>query len=425
MLATVALTILASAGSAQEAPAPEPRAATEQTYDHIKPSVFTIEVRSGAEGAKDRLGSGYVISDDGLLVTNYHVVAAYIDDPDRYSVWVQNGSGKHQARLLQFDLSNDLALIQVAGLRTRPLPLRREPLAPGAPIVAFGNPHGLGLSLIEGVFNGFAEKGFVDRMLLSMPLNSGMSGGPILSARGEVVGTNVSVMRHSNSLSFGVPVAKLTPLRAAPSLQTTREALLRETNRQLMALEAEAFERAVRPNPAATVSVGSAEFESPPELFECWNNVNVFKEEGIVKSSHACNLQFTPSEEEIGEVGSVELLFEHFSSRGGRWGFYNALSTHAGTHHEVEARDPQNGVLSAPQCVGARVNAGPLVWDVHTCMNAYVKHAGLFNFDLVATSLSSPRQAAYLALHMKGFRYQSFSTVVGKLLRSARLPEGR
>jgi hypothetical protein len=353
------------------------------------------------------------------------VVAAYIDDPERYSVWVQSGSGKHQARLLQFDLTNDLALIQVAGIETRPLPLRREPLAPGSAIVAFGNPHGLGLSLIEGVFNGFAEKGFVDRMLLSMPLNSGMSGGPILTARGEVVGTNVSVMRHSNSLSFGVPVAKLAALRAAAALQITREALLRETNQQLVALEKDAFARAVQPGRARTVTVGAAEFESPSELFECWNNVKVFKEEGITKSSHSCNLQFTPSEEEIGEVGSVELLFEHFVSRGGRWGFYNALSTHAGTHHDVEARDPQNGVLSAPRCVGERVSAGPLLWDVHICMNAYVKHAGLFNFDLVATSLSSPRQAAYLALHMKGFRYQSFSTVVQKLLRGTQLTESR
>ena len=71
-------------------------------------------------------------------------------------------------------------------------------------------------SLIEGIANGFAEKGLVDRMLLSMPLNSGMSGGPILNAAGEVVGTNVSVMWLSNSLSFGVPAEKIAPLLARP-----------------------------------------------------------------------------------------------------------------------------------------------------------------------------------------------------------------
>jgi len=417
----VLVAALSSTAAAQERDA---RPATDRTYDRIAPSVLTIEVHSGDAGAKDQLGSGYVVA-PGRVVTNYHVVGAYVDDPDRYAIRVRNGNGERSAKLLAFDLTNDLALLDVPGLAAPALALAAGVLPPGSSIVAFGNPQGLGLSLIEGIFNGFAEKGFVDRMLLSMPLNSGMSGGPILNQRFEVVGTNVSVLWLENSLSFGVPVAKLRPLLESPPLALGRGALRAETQRQLVALERDAFSKVVSPLASAgavpPVGVGGVEFKRPPEVFDCWNQTNVFKDEGMTKTSYGCNLQFTPTEESVGAVGSVELLFEHFAStRAGRWGFYGALSDHPGSHHEVEPQDPENGVLSAPECVAERLRAGAIVWKVHTCLNAFVKHPGLFNFDLVATSLSRPDEAAFVGLHLRGFRLESFASVARHVLEGTR-----
>jgi S1-C subfamily serine protease len=416
------LALLAALGT--QAPAQEPRPATDRAYDRIAPSVLTIEVHSGDTGAKDQLGSGYVVA-PGRVVTNYHVVGAYVDDPERYAIRVRNPAGERPASLRAFDLTNDLAVLDVPGLVAPTLPLAAAVPPPGASIVAFGNPQGLGLSLIEGIFNGSAEKGFVDRMLLSMPLNSGMSGGPILNQRFEVVGTNVSVLWLENSLSFGVPVSKLRPLLESAPLALTREALRAETRRQLVGLEADAVGKVVSRLASATgaapVGVGGVEFERPPELFDCWNQTSVFKDEGVTKTSYGCNLQFTPNEEALGAVGSVELLFEHFAStRAGRWGFYGALSDHPGSHHEVEAQDPENGVLSAPECVAERMRAGSIVWKVHTCLNAYVKHPGLFNFDLVATSLSRADEAAFVGLHLRGFRLESFASVARHVLEGAR-----
>jgi hypothetical protein len=402
----------------------EPRPASDRTYDRIKPSVFTIQVHSGDAQAKDSLGSGYAAA-AGRIATNYHVVGAYVDEPDRYSIRVRNGGGERLARLLAFDLSNDLALLAVDELDAPALPLAAAVPPPGSAVVSFGNPQGLGLSLIEGIFNGFAEKGFVDRMLLSMPLNSGMSGGPILNQRGEVVGTNVSVMWLENSLSFGVPAAKLRSLLEVEPLSLTRDALRAETQRQLAALEQDAFSKVVArllaPERAPRVAVGGGEFERPPELFDCWNQTQVFKDEGVTKTSYGCNLQFTPAEESLGEVGSVELLFEHFASaKAGRWGFYGALSDHPGGHHEVETRDPRNGVLTAPDCVAERTRTAAMTFKVHTCLNAFVKHPGLYNFDLVATSLSRPDEAVFVGLHLRGFRFESFRTVARRLLEGAR-----
>jgi hypothetical protein len=326
------------------------------------------------------------------------------------------------ATLVAFDLINDLALLQ-AEVKAPPLKLAAGSGSPGAPLIAFGNPEGLGLSLVEGVFNGFAEKGFVDRMLLSMPLNSGMSGGPILSARHEVVGTNVSVFWRSNSLSFGVPVAAVHALLKAPAVATTEEALRVEAGRQLQALEQRAVQKAIKPflESGERVPVGGARMPKPPDAFECWNYTHEEEREGISKASYQCNLQFTPSLEDLGEVSSIEVLVEHFTSRRSRYGFYGGLGSHAAEHHGVEARPPGNGMMSPPRCVSDRVRSDHLVWKTTTCSYAYVRHPELGYFALAATSVSRPGEAVYLAIHGRGIGIDSFLALERALLREVRL----
>jgi serine protease Do len=415
---------LALALAAQAAAAPSPAArGDERLFARVKDSVYTIEVHSGNQQARNALGSGYLVSASGLVVTNYHVVGSYVEEPQRYFIRVRNPAGERAARLLRFDLVNDLAVLQVDGAPGTPLKLAGEALSPGAPVVAFGNPEGLGLSLIEGIFNGVAAKGVVDRMLLSMPLNSGMSGGPILNGSLEVVGTNVSVMWGSNSLSFGVPVAKVAPLLALPPIEASKQAYLQETQRQLAAVEELTVARLAGAG-GEEIRVGRARSPAPAEAFECWNDVEELKEQGITKTRYQCNLQFSPQAESIGPVGSVELLVEHFAVRGGPYGFYGGLVDHAASHHEVSARDPENGVFSAPECVGDRVRAGSLVWKVETCVTAYVKHPGFLNLDLVATSLTRTREAVYVALHAQGFHLEPVMEMARRLLRETRLEGG-
>jgi serine protease Do len=401
-----------------------PRTGTEGAFERIKGSLFTIEIHSGKEDAKNALGSGYLISRDGLVVTNYHVVGSYVEEPDRYRIRARNHTGDYAATLVGFDLENDLALLRVSGVPSPPLPLAAALPPPASPVTAYGNPHGLGLSLIEGIFNGFAEKGVVERMLLSMPLNSGMSGGPILNPAGEVIGTNVSVMWDSDSLSFGVPVTKIAALRAAAPLTLEPAVLREEVTRQLAAVEAATEARAVAPFAEAgrlsRVSVGAVETLKPPDVFACWDDTEEYKDQGITKSRYGCDLQFTPSVERLGEVGAVEILVEHFTSVTSRYGFYASLEAHGPTHLEAAARAPENGVWSAPQCVSERVRVGDLVWHVNTCLAAYVRQPGFFDFDMVATTLTRGREAAYVALHMKAFKPASYDRLARALLEGAR-----
>lgn len=412
-----------------EAGAPVSPGGNGRTYERVKPSVVTVEVHSGNADAKNALGSGYVVGPDGRVVTNYHVVGSYVDEPGRYRIRVRAGNGAaYDARLLRFDLVTDLALLQVDGLRGSPaLPLSAREPAPGEPIVSLGNPEGLGMSLIEGVFNGHARKGVVDRLLLSMPLNAGMSGGPILDAQGAVVGTNVSVIWLSNSLSFGVPVAAVRALLAQPALEVDAPTLRAETTRQLAAVEASTVARAVMPLVAAAggdaVSIGDVRGPRPPEVFECWDDTQVRKDKDYRWWDYTCNLQFTPAIEGLGEVASVQLLVRRAEWSGSSFGFYaTARQFLSGTHDPRQAK-PDNGVLSAPECLADRVRAGAYVWHVTTCLNAFVKHPGFYRVDAAAVTLSQPRHFTGVALHLSGFRIDPALALVRATLEGLRPAE--
>lgn len=400
--------------------APQAPATPEGAYARLKPSLFTIEIHSGNREAKSSLGSGYLVSEDGLIATNYHVVESFVDDPVRNQLRAKGERGEFPLTLVQFDLINDIAIVRAAGAAGKPLALSAVPPEAGERIISFGNPAGLGMSLIEGNANGFATKGVVPRLLLSMPLNSGMSGGPILNSRDQVVGTNVSVQWLSNSLSFGVPTRALLDLLARPPLLVNREALLAETNRQIDAFEKKTLDALsaaidIR-TPEAPLIIGGARSKPLPPAFACWDNRQEFEREGVVKSQYGCDLQFTPAVAGVGPIASVQIQIEHFASARSSYGFYGYLPFHAGSHQEVSPRAAGDPDLGPPECASNRVRLGVEVWKMTTCAVAFKASPGFFDIDLVATSLSRPKEAMFISLVFKGFRMGSALSLAERLI---------
>src|SRR4029079_6746591 len=112
-------------------------------------------------------------------------------------------------------------------------------------------------------------------------------------------------------------------LLAAPPVVLERAALRKDVTRQLAALEASMVQRALSPYAARVedmARVGGAETRRPPEVFECWYDVEVHEKQGLTKARFGCDLQFTPSIEDVGPVGAISLLVEHFRLTGGRQG---------------------------------------------------------------------------------------------------------
>ncbi|HWH96144.1 MAG TPA: trypsin-like peptidase domain-containing protein [Baekduia sp.] len=195
-------------------------------YRRDSPGVVTILSAfaggDGAGGAGGGLGSGFVVSEDGEIATNAHVVTTGEGASIRKAgeVFVRFGDGNQvDARIVGFDPFSDVALVKVepAGLTLRPLALGTiDDVAVGAPVAAIGSPFGEERSLSVGVISatdraiesltGFQTSGALQT---DAAINSGNSGGPLLDADGRVLGINSQIRSSSGSgsgVGFAVPV---------------------------------------------------------------------------------------------------------------------------------------------------------------------------------------------------------------------------
>lgn len=168
--------------------------------------------QDGGPSIKGRgMGSGFIISPDGYVLTNYHVVA------DASEVKVKLGDSREfKAKVVGSDQQYDVALLKIDG---KNLPTVRvgdsNTLKPGQWVVAIGSPFGLDHSVTAGIVSalgrstGGADQRYVPFIQTDVAINQGNSGGPLLNTRGEVVGINSQIFSASGGymgISFAIPI---------------------------------------------------------------------------------------------------------------------------------------------------------------------------------------------------------------------------
>jgi serine protease Do len=152
------------------------------------------------------LGSGFVISADGLVLTNNHVV----DGVDRVRVVFSDGA-ESDAEVVGQDPKTDLALLRVERTDLHPLPLGdSDTILPGDWVVAIGSPFGLDHTVTVGIVSGkgrdIGHGPYDDYIQTDAAMNPGNSGGPLLDMRGQVVGINAAINPEANTIGFAVPI---------------------------------------------------------------------------------------------------------------------------------------------------------------------------------------------------------------------------
>ncbi len=182
------------------------RAVTD-TVDRVGPSVTRIDMRRG-DGSRGGTGSGVLVSPDGLVLTNSHVVQG----SRRATVTTLDGRSL-EARVLGDDPDTDLALLRVeSDLR---LPWARlgdsKRLRRGQMAIAIGNPLGFDATVTAGVVSALgrtlrARSGgqIEDVIQTDAALNPGNSGGPLVSSNGEVIGINTAIIAGAQGICFAV-----------------------------------------------------------------------------------------------------------------------------------------------------------------------------------------------------------------------------
>jgi len=165
---------------------------------------------------QEGLGSGIIVSDDGYILTNNHVVDGA--DEDGIKVTLPGDKAKYEAKVVGKDPRTDIAVLKIdAGRKLQALTMAdSDKLEVGDVVLAIGNPFGIGQSVSSGIISalgrGFGilgQQGYEDFIQTDASINQGNSGGALVDAQGRLVGINQSIASPSGAnagVGFAVPV---------------------------------------------------------------------------------------------------------------------------------------------------------------------------------------------------------------------------
>jgi serine protease Do len=169
-----------------------------------------LKGRQRSQRAKSTsLGSGVIVSKEGHILTNHHVIAGMTE------VRVQLTDGRNfPAALIGSDPATDIAVLRIDAAKIEPLPLGdSDDLRVGQQIFAVGNPYGLEESVTRGIISAkgrqTASDSSIEYIQHDAAVNEGNSGGPLLNVRGEIVGINSAIFSRTGGwqgISFAIPV---------------------------------------------------------------------------------------------------------------------------------------------------------------------------------------------------------------------------
>ncbi len=185
-------------------------------------SIVTLEAHQTLDGqtfiAPAAEGSGVILSKDGIIVTNHHViqganiVQVHVND-------VQKGARVFDAKVIGFDLPSDLAVLKIDAKNLPPIKIgSNKKLKVGEWVIAVGNPLGYSNTLSAGIVSSLGrtlptkQSVLVNAIQTDAPINPGNSGGALANAEGELVGINTAIAtlsKGSSGIGFAIPVDRM------------------------------------------------------------------------------------------------------------------------------------------------------------------------------------------------------------------------
>ena len=160
-----------------------------------------------ADQKQEGVGSGFVISEEGFILTNNHVV----DGAEQIKVKLANGN-EYDAKVVGRDSKTDIALVKIDGVKDlHVLPLGNSAdLKVGSWVVAIGSPFGLEQTVTQGIVSGkgrvIGSGPYDDFIQTDASINPGNSGGPLVNMKGEVIGINTAINASGQGIGFAIPI---------------------------------------------------------------------------------------------------------------------------------------------------------------------------------------------------------------------------
>lgn len=384
-------------------------------FKRFAPYVEKIQVVEQGSGAKATIGSGFYVSDSGHIVTNYHVIANLINRPDRYRAELVAADGSTRpAKVLAIDVIHDLAVLQTS-VRGKPFfALGPVTTVQGERLFSLGHPRDLGLSIVEGTYNGLLEHTLYPRIHLTAPLNPGMSGGPTIDEHGRVIGINVST--EGNEVSFLVPVERAYDLlRSAQSRDTANAPSLVLIARQLRQHQ-DTYLHDMFGDSSRTIAFGPFRVPTQPApFFRCWGDASRDERLPYATSQHQCSTEddiFLDEDQTTGSLTVTHRLITTKTLNAPRF-----FSLYAGTFSRDNAPSGEEEYVTNWECVTRNVRNGATRMRSALCLRRYRKLGELYDAHLKAAVLGGTGVGLVSTLNLTGVTFENATALSERFLK--------
>ncbi|MFI8615538.1 serine protease [Acidovorax sp. NPDC077693] len=413
-----------TAGAAVPVPATALSRDARRIYELSRDKLVQIRTLLRNADTQASIGSGFFVSADGLIVTNFHVASQLALEPERYrGVYVTMEGQEGDVELLAFDVQHDLAVLRTKA-RTAAAPVlsfrpATEALAQGERIYSLGNPLDIGFAVTEGTYNGLVRRSFYPRIFFGGTLNPGMSGGPAVDDAGRVLGINVAKRLDGEQVSFLIPAefAQALVQRAAAAAEPITQPAYGEMTRQLTGHQQLLTDRFLKA-PFREQRHGNYRVPVPDDaLARCWGS-------GRDPAFPGLNLERTQCRADSDVVagdfntGAVRLAYETYNAPTLGAARFGRMYSHSFANEQFLRRG--NRQQTAVDCSERYVNPGSLPMRVVICMSAYRKLPGLYTMTVLAASTNQPTQGVLGRLDVQGIAFDNGMKLASHYLKAFR-----
>jgi serine protease Do len=413
MPALILLSLFLALPAAAQTAAPD----TPDLYAEWHDRVVQVQVIDQQAQSKAGIGSGFFAGNPGWVVTNYHVIADLANEPGRYQAHYRTENGREgRLALLSVDAVHDLAVLRAEGLAPEALHLAPTPPPKGSRLFSLGYPYDIGLTIVEGTYNGFLDKSLYEKLHFTGSINPGMSGGPALDRSGEVVGINVSTA--GNQVSFLVPIQY-----AAKLIESTRnepagaDHLNELVAGQLLKNQEQISSSLLAGEVPKTRLNGYLVPAALAPYISCWGNSQEDRPDELDLVSYSCQTQDDIFLSQELYTGAISYQHELLSTdRLHPLRFFQQLENRS-YYPQLRLEGDELSVTNY-RCHSDFVNQSGLTFKATFCIRRYRKFDGLYDSYLSLTSLVDKQEALQSSLVLAGFSWDNIEKLSALFIRS-------
>jgi len=393
---------------------------TESLFEKIKQSIVQVKISNIHSGEKSSIGSGFFVTSDGYLITNYHVISSVVREPENYSAELILSDGSSSpVSIVDIELTHDLALLKSTTTPKKWLHIHQGKINKGTEIASIGNPRDLGMTAVKGSYSGTIEGSLYKRIHFTGAINPGMSGGPAVNSDGEIIGINVATA--GNEIGFLVPAEYAQALLARGRASKGKFDAIKTMQQQLMENQ-ENFSNTILAHDIPVTELGT--YIVPDKLapfMKCWGDSMQDKEKPYKVTSKQCSTDSDIYIDRRYSTGKISIQQRYIESD--KLSPYRFAKLYQIFFSDTPGISGSKDDFTNFKCNTDFVQTGKLKMKMALCMRRHKKFEGLYDLLLQGASLERPTAGIQTSLLVSGINYSNAMAIAKRYISAFRWKE--